>query len=201
VLRELVALAALFLILISAPAVQARDDTRISSTGGQYFKDRVEIAVPSFAQDDRRWSRVRLGRSTDTLGIEGCAVTSAAMVARFYGVRTDPKRLNAFLTRTGGLDGDGLISWDHVPSVAPKVLALAYNGAASYKLIDRSLRAGNPLIAVVPLRDGAVHFVVIVGKEGLSYLIRDPSSASRWAYPLRQRTPWMCGLISFARLG
>jgi hypothetical protein len=30
--------------------------------------------------------------STDTLGDEGCAVTSAAMVATFYGIKTDPRQ-------------------------------------------------------------------------------------------------------------
>ncbi|MEA3164989.1 MAG: hypothetical protein QOE88_2807, partial [Verrucomicrobiota bacterium] len=53
----------------------------IPSIGGRYFDDRVEIPVSAFTQDDPRWSDVRLGPSTDTLGDEGCAVTSTAMWA------------------------------------------------------------------------------------------------------------------------
>ena len=86
-------------------------------------------------------------------------------------------QLNAFLTRTGGFTGDGLIHWSGVPSIAPAHLELAYNGGPSYELIDSNLLAGNPVIALIPLPDGDYHFVVIVGKEGLDYLIRDPAAS------------------------
>ena len=75
----------------------AEEMNSIASIGGRYFEHRVEIAVPAFAQDDPRWGGVRLGLSTDTLGNEGCAVTSGAMVAAFYGVKTDPNLLDDFL--------------------------------------------------------------------------------------------------------
>jgi hypothetical protein len=169
------------------PKAYADGMKSIASVGGTYFAHRVEIPVPAFAQDDPRWSDLKLGESTDTLGDEGCAVTSGAMVAAFYGVKTDPNRLDDFLTRTGGLDKDGYIDWKAVPAVAPSRFKLFYNGTASYQLIDRSLLAGNPVIVVIPLLDGAYHFVVIVGKEGKDYLIRDPAAAER-PYPLRQLT-------------
>jgi hypothetical protein len=168
----------------------------ISSTGGQYFQHRVEISVPAFAQDDPRWSDIRLGGSTDTLGDEGCAITSAAMVVAFYGVKTDPHQLNDFLTRTGGLNNEGLIDWDSVPSVAPDRFELAYNGSPSYALIDKSLQAGNPVIVLIPLWKGAYHFVVIVGKEGRDYLIRDPAASER-PYPLRALAGRIGGLCIF----
>ena len=189
-------LASLFLILNFGATAQGDENDYIPSIGGRYFDHRVEIPVEAFAQDDPRWSDVRLGGSTDTLGDEGCAVTSAAMVAVFYGIKTDPQRLNDFLTRTGGLDGEGLIDWSQVPSIAPDRLELAYNGSASYDVIDRSLLAGNPVIVLIPLRDGAFHFVVIVGKEGQNYLIRDPADSGR-TYPLRQRTSRIGGLCIF----
>lgn len=176
--------------------VRADDSDAISSIGGKYFDHRLEIPVPAFAQDDPRWSAVRLGVSTDTLGDEGCAVTSAAMVASFYGVNTDPQKLNDFLTRTGGLDNDGLIDWSMVASVAPDRLELVYNGRASFTIIDKSLLAGNPVIVVIPLRDGAYHFVVIVGKVGRNYLIRDPAASSR-PYPLSERADKITSICIF----
>ena len=168
----------------------------IPSVGGQFFDHRVEIAVPAFAQDDPRWGDIRLGPSTDTLGDEGCAITSAAMVAAFYGVKTDPQQLNALLTRTGGLDNEGLIDWNRVSAVAPDRMELTYDGIASYDLIDKSLLAGNPVIVLIPLRSGAYHFVVIMGKEGQDYLIRDPADAGR-PYPLRQLARRIGGLCIF----
>ena len=180
------------------PAVHAEVNGAIPSVGGRYFVGRVEIPVPAFAQDDPRWGDIRLGPSSDTLGDEGCAVTSAAMVAAFYGIKTDPQQLNTFLTRTGGLDGDGLIDWNQVPSIAPAHLKLAYNGAPSYKLIDSNLLAGNPVIVLIALPDGGYHFVVIVGKEGRNYLIRDPAASRfRPVYPLRELTDRIAGLCFF----
>ncbi len=174
----------------------AEEMNSIASVGGRYFEHQVEIGVPSFAQDDPRWSGLRLGVSADTLGDEGCAVTSGAMVAAFYGVKTDPNRLDAFLTRTGGLDKEGYIDWNALPAIAPDRFKLIYNGGASYQLIDKSLLAGNPVIVVIPLLKGAYHFVVIVGKEGRDYLIRDPAAAGR-PYPLRQLTDKMGDICIF----
>ena len=198
VLKSLLGIAGLFLALNFDAVVHAEVNGAIPSIGGRYFHGRVEIPVPAFAQDDPRWSDVRLGPSTDTLGDEGCAVTSAAMVAAFYGIKTDPQQLNAFLTRTGGFTGDGLIHWSRVPSIAPAHLELAYNGGPSYELIDSNLLAGNPVIALIPLPDGGYHFVVIVGKEGRDYLIRDPAASPfRRAYHLRDLTDRIAGLCFF----
>ena len=118
------------------------------------------------------------------------------MVASFYGIKTDPQKLNDFLTRTGGLDSEGLIDWSLVPSVAPNRWELAYNGVASYERIDENLVSGNPVIVLIPLRDGAYHFVVIVGKEGRDYLIRDPANSDH-PYPLREITGRINGLCTF----
>ena len=197
-LRILLGVANLFLALYFDPAVHSEVNAAIPSTGGRYFDSRVEIPVPAFAQDDSRWSDVRLGPSTDTLGDEGCAVTSAAMVVAFYGIKTDPQRMNAFLTRSGGFTDDGLIHWSRVPSIAPDRLELAYNGGPSYELIDSNLLAGNPVIVLFRLPHGGYHFVVIVGKEGWDCLIRDPAASPfRRAYPLRKLTNRIAGLCFF----
>ncbi|MBV9488549.1 MAG: C39 family peptidase [Verrucomicrobia bacterium] len=196
--KSLLGIASLFLTLNFDAVLHAEVNGAIPSIGGRYFDGRVQIPVPAFAQADPRWSDVRLGPSADTLGDQGCAVTSAAMVVAFYGIKTDPQQLNAFLTRTGGFTSDGLIHWNRVPLIAPYRLKLAYNGDPSYELIDSNLLSGNPVIAVIPLRDGGYHFVVIVGKEGRDYLIRDPAaSASQRPYPLRDLTNRIAGLCFF----
>ncbi|MBV8140597.1 MAG: C39 family peptidase [Verrucomicrobia bacterium] len=190
----------LFMAFSFVALVHAEGEGAIPSVGGRYFARRMILPVPAFAQDDPRWSDVRLGPSTDTLGYEGCAVTSAAMVAAFYGIKTDPQQLNAFLTRTGGFTDDGLIHWSRVQLIAPTRLALAYNGAPSYELIDSNLLAGNPVIVLIRLPEGGYHFVVVVGKDGRDYLIRDPAaSPQRRVYPLRDLTDRIGGLCFFRR--
>ncbi len=47
--------------------------------------------------------------------------------------------------------------------------------------------SGNPVIVRVRFRSGITHFVVIAGKDGFDYLIRDPGSgATKGYYPLRE---------------
>lgn len=196
-----IVIASLFLALNFAAVGHAEVNGTIPSIGGRYFHCRVEIPVPAFAQDDPRWSEVRLGPSTDTLGDEGCAVTSAAMVVAFYGIKTDPQQLNNFLTRAGGFSDDGLIQWSRVQAIAPGYLKLAYNGYPSYELIDSNLLEKNPVIAIIRLPDGAYHFVVIVGKEGRKYLIRDPAASPfRQPYPLSELTDRIEGVCFFRRM-
>jgi hypothetical protein len=123
------------------------------------------------------------------------------MVAAFYGIKTDPQQLNAFLTRKDGFTSDGLIHWNRVPLIAPAHLALAYNGGPSYELIDSNLLAGNPVIVLIRLPEGGYHFVVIVGKERLNYLIRDPAvSPHRRAYRLHDLADRIAGLCFFRRI-
>ena len=162
----------------------------ISSSGGKYFVQKVVIPVPVFQQDDPRWTFQLLGPTFETVGQAGCAITSAAMVLSAYGVDTDPDRLNQYLTFHSGYTLDGQVYWEKAAEVAPRgQVEKAYENLPSYALIDQNLRAGNPVIIRLTLRNGHTHFVVIVGKEGWNYLIRDPARGPSYGiYPLRELT-------------
>ena len=67
------------------------------------------IDVPLFRQNDGRWGRDPLGPTDGTVGAEGCALSSAAMILAYYGIDTDPQRLNWYLNETGGYTPE----WDH----------------------------------------------------------------------------------------
>jgi len=84
------------LVLLGAGAAVYVDWTwkrKISPHGGRPFLTRVELPVPSFQQGDDKWSDDPLGGVPEngTLGGEGCAVASAAMVFKFYGIDVDPQ--------------------------------------------------------------------------------------------------------------
>jgi len=157
--------------------------------GGRYFFHRIELAVPSFRQGDERWSDDPLDGvvANGTLGSEGCAVTAAAMVLTFYGVEIDPQQLNWYLTSVGGYTDRGWIYWQCAAWFAPDRVRYAYEDLPSYQLIDSNLAHGNPVIVRVRLRGGVMHFVVIAGKDGFDYLVRDPGAgAAKGLYPLRE---------------
>lgn len=162
----------------------------ISSSGGRYFVHRTVIPVPPFQQNDPRWGMQLLGNTIDTLGQSGCAISSAAMVLAAYGVDTDPQRLNAYLTTHGGYVGDGLLVWEKAAEIAPRgQVEKAYEDTPSYALLDANILKGNPVIVRIHLRNGTTHFVVVAGKQGWDYLIRDPARPADYGvYPLRKIT-------------
>ena len=156
--------------------------------GGQYFWRRAELPVALFLQGDEVWGRDHLGNSPRTMGQVGCAVTSAAMILRYYGLDTDPGRLNTFLRESGGYDENNDLRWEGPAALSPDRVKHVYEDLPSYHLIDSNLQSGNPVIVRLRLADGITHFVVVMGKQGFDYLIRDPSRAGlrKGVYPLKE---------------
>jgi hypothetical protein len=179
------------LLIVAAVALQI-DWTwkrKLSPRGGRYFFHRVELAVPSFQQSDNKWRDDPLGGIVEngTLGGEGCAVAAAAMVFKFYGIDVDPQQLNWFLTAVGGYTDQGWVYWDRAAWFAPDRVRHVYEDLPSYQLIDSNIARGNPVVVRVRLGSGITHFVVIAGKDGFDYLVRDPGSGSaKGLYPLRE---------------
>jgi Peptidase C39 family len=159
---------------------------KIPTSGGWYFFSERILPVPRFAQSDARWGNNPLGLTPSSLGAEGCAVCSAAMVLSYYGVDVDPGRLNKFLSENEGYTEQGWLYWEKAAAFQPGVARHAYEDLPSYYLMDRNLLQGNPVIVRVHLPNGITHFVVVVGKRGFDYLIQDPASGGeKGVYPLR----------------
>lgn len=153
----------------------------LSGSGGFPLPGELVISVPRFIQSDPLWGHDSLGETPGTLSAEGCAVSSAAMVLGHYGMDIDPGRLNRFLEQHQGYEGAGWLRWESAAEYAPGIAEKAYEGPPDYALIDWNLIQGNPVIVRLRLPDGVTHFVVIVGKRGLDYLIRNPSSSGMGA--------------------
>jgi hypothetical protein len=163
----------------------------IAPSGGLHFFKKLVLPVPQFFQGDPRWGQDELGPAPSTLAAEGCAVSSAAMTLASYGVDVDPGRLNTFLTALpGGYTPQGWIYWEKAAEYDPAMTARLlphYEDLPSYFLIDWNLMKGNPVIARIRHDGGTTHFVVICGKDGDDYLIRDPGPAGeKGVYPLKE---------------
>ncbi len=186
-----VLLAALCVLLIgagTAGGIYEFGKRKLPPSGGCYFVRRVELPVSLFLQGDPAWGQDQLGESVHTIGQVGCAMTSAAMVMKFYGIDTDPGRLNVFLRENGGYDEDNDLRWEGPVALAPDRVRHVYEDLPSYYLMDSNLLHGNPVIVRLRLPNGITHFVVVMGKEGFDYLIRDPSmnGLRKGVYPLRE---------------
>ena len=193
--------AVLLLALLLGAAWWAWPRKPLPSRGGIYLPWRLELKVPIFAQGDPRWGKDPLGNTPGTLHAEGCAVSSAAMVLASYGIDVDPGRLNRFLTRNEGYVGAGWLVWEKAAAYAPGRCEKAYEDDPSFARIDWNLLRGNPVIVRIRFPGGPTHFVVIAGKEGWDYLIRDPAAkAGRAMVPLAELVPAIEALRYYRRL-
>ncbi len=159
----------------------------LDPSGGLFFQPRLELNVPSFRQADDRWRNDHLGHTPASLAAEGCAVASAAMVLASYGADTDPGRLNKLVTDANGYEGAGWLKWEAAAEVTGNIARKAYEADPSFRLIDENLLRNNPVIVRLRTQNGLTHFVVIAGKEGYDYLVRDPGAgAAKGLYPLKE---------------
>ncbi len=147
----------------------------LSGRGGLPIPGELVIEVPQFFQGDPDWGKDPLGETPGTLGSQGCAVSSASMVLGYYGMDIDPSRLNHFLIDHNGYEGKAWLKWESAAEYSPRLVEKAYEDLPSYALIDWNLLCGNPVVIRIRRTDGITHFVVIVGKRGFDYLIRDPA--------------------------
>ena len=185
----LVVLVLAFVAAASAVYIDWNWKRPLSSSGGRYYSSRLELPVPSLRQGDERWRADAIGGVPEngSLGSVGCAVAATAMVFQAYGIKTDPQQLNWFLTDKGGYTERGWLYWERAAWWAPDRVRHVYEDLPSYRLIDSNLARGNPVIVRVRYSGGITHFVVIAGKDGFDYLVRDPGAgAAKGLYPLRE---------------
>ena len=98
----------------------------LSGHGGLPIFGRLEIPVAPFFQNDPLWSQEKLGTSSETIGSAGCAISSAAMVLKSYGVDIDPKKLNDYLLSHDGYEGAAWIKWEIAASFPPSLAEHRY---------------------------------------------------------------------------
>ena len=129
----------------------------------------VTLDVPAFAQVNYP-GRLGAGNNNDFAGY-GCGVTSMAMVFKYYGVDTDPRRLNTSLVAANGFSGE-LLYWSasSISAASGGKVSLTQNTTSvNWSTIDSDLAAGHPDIVFLK----GQHYVVIVGKIGSQYYIND----------------------------
>ncbi|MCB1044452.1 MAG: hypothetical protein KDC35_16030 [Acidobacteria bacterium] len=147
--------------------------TPIAASGGMSSEIRFEDA-PFYLQTDARWAHDRLGNTGASLASEGCTVCSLSMALAYYGVDLTPKALNVALTEKGGYTDKGWLIWKRVSEVTDDQIEVGVPRQAKHALIDEALQARQPVLAKVMLNAIVPHWVLIVGKSGGDYLMKDP---------------------------
>jgi len=133
----------------------------------------IALDVPLFNQNDPAWRNNIMQTCGQTIGAAGCALTSTAMVFKYYGaVNKNPSQLNACLGNYA----------------CPIYWAVAANSCSenkatwvgswvfSYSKLESMLSAGRPPIVRL-VKGASIHFVVVrsgSGSQPSGYWINDP---------------------------
>lgn len=160
----------------------------IASRGGKPLHVLLAEAEPYYLQRDPRWAGERLGATGQTLGAVGCLVCSLAMGGEALGAPVDPAELNRRLGAGEGYTRDAWVVWDKVPGAMGGAVQVAVHGRPEHAVLDEALERGELPVVKFILPSGAPHWVLVVGKEGDDYLVKDPLVTDRAVVKLGSRT-------------
>ncbi len=159
--------------------------------------------VNSYSQQDPLWKKKKLGFSRYSIGSDGCALTSLAMMLKGFGYEETPASLNRKLKQLGENNGfiGPLIVWGSIPLLFPKIryknLILCRDHDAPLAQIDASLAIGQPVLVEVDrsLSEGLQnHWVLLYEKKENDYLMSDP-----WPYPSDSKATLLNRRYGFGR--
>jgi hypothetical protein len=191
--RTTVATRLLVLVVLVAGAVfgYRRLHPRERSTaarGGKLLHVALAGPEPHYLQHDPRWAGDTLGTTRETLGAVGCLVCSLAMGSEALGAPVDPGELNRRLTASQGYTPEARVIWAKVPGATGGAVEVAVHAQPEHAVLDTALERGELSVIRFTLPSGAPHWVLVVGKEGDEYLVKDPLVAEAVIVKLTSRT-------------
>ncbi len=163
--------------------------------GGKTMHLRVAEALPHYCQSDPAWTGGRIGGSGESIGKVGCTLCCVGMAFDHFGLTgSDPTSLNTSLIEKGGYTDRGWIRWDAVSQVSDQMVGVTVHGSPSHRQIDEDLESGRLVIAKFYLPLGIPHWVLICGKDGDDYLIKDPARTEPGLIPLSQGADFLVAI-------
>jgi len=130
--------------------------------------------LPIYLQNDPRWKDDTMGHSEQTLGEAGCFVSSVSMALAHYRIDLNPKQLNQLLNANQGYTEQGWVKWKVVTKMTDGQIRFYVPNHPGFTEIDAALTNQEPVLAKIRLYGLFTHWVLIVGKDGQEYLVKDP---------------------------
>ena len=155
------------------------NSSAIACRGGEAFRDFPVIETPVYLQHDRAWEAERIGGTGETLGKVGCTVCCLAMGLAHFGIQQTPKELNEWLKTHQGYSLRGWLRWETVSKLTAGKAYVDFRAPLNHETIDAALKARQPVLAKVFLNRVITHWLLVVGKDGTEYLVRDPLGDGR----------------------
>jgi Peptidase C39 family len=160
---------------ISLITNEPKNSTPLASPTQTIAKSAFHLPIiPIYLQNDPRWKNELIGGSQQTLGAVGCTVCCVSMALAHYGIDLPPPQLNELLKANNGYTSQGWLKWQTVSQLTHAQINFTIPAQPKTAVIDAALQLGQPIIAKILLYGIFPHWVLIVGKNGPDYLIKDP---------------------------
>lgn len=190
-----------FLILAVLGAVawhfHERNSPPIPASGGMPFQNFTPLAGVTYLENDPRWRDERIGGSGEKLGEAGCAICASAMALDVLGFHSTPKELNDKLKAAGGYNARGWLEWKVVGDVTTNKILVDAVAKPTHKDIDAALTNRFPVAVKLFINGNIPHWVLVVGKQGTNYLMRDPLGDGHTLEPLSKYESDLYGVRIF----
>jgi hypothetical protein len=160
----------------------------IAARGGAPLHLMLAGADPYYLQRDPRWSGDPLGTTAQTLGAVGCLVSALAMGSDALGAPATPAELNRRIGAAQGYTGSALLIWEKLGPATGGAVEAVVHPRPEHAVLDQALSRGELPVVKFTLPSGAPHWVLVVGKEGEEYLIKDPLVTEKVIVKLSSRT-------------
>ncbi|MCM8534517.1 MAG: hypothetical protein NE334_01130 [Lentisphaeraceae bacterium] len=95
------------------------------------------------------------------------------------GIKLDPGKLNKKLTEVNGFTNRGWLIWSKIPEVTSDAVTITLSNSPTYHEIDDALKNGYSIITKIKLKERVTHWVLITGKNGSDYLVKDPLNQAK----------------------
>jgi hypothetical protein len=151
----------------------------IACQGGEAFEGFSDIETPFYLQRDRAWEADRIGGTGETLGGVGCTVCCLAMGLAHFGIQKTPGELNVWLKTHAGYSPRGWLRWESVSTLTAGKVYVDFRAPLKHETMDAALKARQPVLAKVFINRVITHWVLVVGKKGTEYVVRDPLGDGR----------------------
>jgi len=150
------------------------EQTNLSQQSEIPATERILLKTALYRQTDPRWKDQRIGGSFEKIEDVGCTLSASSMALSHFGFNFDPATLNKALIAKRGYTKRGWLIWKAISKVTDHRVQVFIPRKVNYTHIDKALKANQPVLVKVKYFGMFNHWVIVVGKQGKEYLIKDP---------------------------
>jgi hypothetical protein len=137
-----------------------------------------------YLQRDPRWASEPIGGSGKPLGHVGCAICCLSMALAQYDIERTPAELNRDLKQVEGFTSKGWVRWAGIEAVTGGSAQVEMLSHPTHRDIQDALALGQPVLVKVAPAGMVQHWVLLVGRDGQEFLMKDPLDETRALKPL-----------------